>query len=509
MSQVAKIISATVIGAPYLGEVDTDTGVREDRYTTCPNEVAHWLWHGHRGRFNDRRALRQKYVYAPNPGFNPAQKPSPTNPKNLRVLDDDGAPILTHVGGAPGMDRKKSEFKREHSYAAAIPDLMLQHADRTENTEWFAAAKRRATLNGKGRKGGAMPWFRAKTREPVRFGIFTGGPKATSPQAKLHRTGKKTAIVTISGMNPAGKTTAQHGRRWAIKFRIRYSQPIAAYTSVMVNWSAKQIAFTSPVPARAHTFTGATVGLDVGVVRTIATSDSNFFDQPKTDELDRKIKKHQKSLARKRRINNPTGQKGWAPTRAYANKRNLLSAAHQARNNRLGDWRHKITRHLVDTYDVIAYESLNVKGMTRSAKGTVAEPGKNVRQKAGLNRSLASSAFGTLRTMLEYKAEAAGVLAIPVPPRNTSLECSKCHAEPRKENRKSQAVFSCLDCGYTTNADLNAAENIRQRGIARLPVGVNTGGPGHGPWELWTVRPFPLRRCNPSGKPARPAHKPA
>jgi putative transposase len=71
-------------------------------------------------------------------------------------------------------------------------------------------------------------------------------------------------------------------------------------------------------------------------------------------------------------------------------------------------------------------------------------------------------AFDQLRQFLGYKAEAAGVPLVAVDPRNTSRTCSRCgHCE--KANRKSQAKFHCLSCGFDVNADFNAAVNIGVR----------------------------------------------
>lgn len=503
MSQVARIMGARVTGMVYLGApgVPGDPDAPPvDTWSGDPERVVEWLWDGYRGRFNDRRALRRKYAYQPNPHFDETRKPGKDNPRNIPVLDGSGERVLVPIGREPGVDRLKSAFKREFSWAAGIPDLMLQHADRAENKDWFAATKRRQTLHGKGRAGGGMPLFRSAKREHTRFAIMTGGPKCKSPQARFTRTGRKSGLVTITGCNPKGKNKPGHGARWSVQFRVRYSQPIRAYTSVTVDWTARRLVFVSPVPARAHEFTGAVAGIDVGVKHTIVTSDEGFFDQPTTADLDARIKRHQRSMARKRRINNPSNQRGWTPTTAYQDERDALARVHADKKARLDDWRHKTTTTLVSTYDVIAYESLNVRGMTRSAKGTTGQPGKNVKAKSGLNRSLANSAFATLRAMIEYKATTAGVLAVPVPPKNTSRQCNQC-GHTAKENRESQAVFRCVDCGHTTNADINAANNILALGLTRLPVAANAGGPGHAPAGDIIDRTDPTLVVEPSGEP--------
>ena len=114
-------------------------------------------------------------------------------------------------------------------------------------------------------------------------------------------------------------------------------------------------------------------------------------------------------------------------------------------------------------YDVIRVEDLDVRNMTRSAKGTVERPGRNVRQKAGLNRAILASGWGMFAARLEHKA--AGRLE-KVNPAFTSWRCSECGTVDRKA-RESQAVFRCRSCGYSANADLNAARNIAAGHAAR------------------------------------------
>jgi len=94
--------------------------------------------------------------------------------------------------------------------------------------------------------------------------------------------------------------------------------------------------------------------------------------------------------------------------------------------------------------------------MTRSARGTVAEPGRNVRQKSGLNRGILTSAWGLLMRRLADKAPGR---VEKVCPAFTSQRCSAC-GHIAAGSRESQALFRCMACGYACNADVNAARNI-------------------------------------------------
>ncbi len=116
--------------------------------------------------------------------------------------------------------------------------------------------------------------------------------------------------------------------------------------------------------------------------------------------------------------------------------------------------------------------------MTKSAKGTEDKPGKNVAQKAGLNRSILTQGWGLFRKRLTDKATHAStpVEVISINPAYTSLGCSKC-GYTDKGNRKSQAVFCCSKCGHSANADINAARNIISTAVGHTVTG--RGGTSH------------------------------
>jgi putative transposase len=102
--------------------------------------------------------------------------------------------------------------------------------------------------------------------------------------------------------------------------------------------------------------------------------------------------------------------------------------------------------------------------MTASAKGTAEEPGKNVRQKAGLNRSILNSGWGKIRSYTQYKGLRKNKLTITIPAHYSSQECSRC-GFTHKDNRPSQAEFICQACGFMCNADFNASFVIKKRGV--------------------------------------------
>jgi IS605 OrfB family transposase len=124
--------------------------------------------------------------------------------------------------------------------------------------------------------------------------------------------------------------------------------------------------------------------------------------------------------------------------------------------DRRKDWAEKASTDIARRFDVIRVEDLRIRDMTRSAKGTVENPGRNVRAKAGLNRGIRRSGWGLLIRRLEDKAPGRVEKINPV---YTSQRCSAC-GHIARESRESQALFRCVACNYTVNADVNAARNI-------------------------------------------------
>lgn len=209
-----------------------------------------------------------------------------------------------------------------------------------------------------------------------------------------------------------------------------------------------------PLPAGADR-----LGLDMGIARPIALSDGGVMALTRMpDRLVRQQRLRQQALARTR--------KGSA-SRRKAVTRLAATLGHIAR--RREDAAHKATRELADRAAVLAIEDLRVRNMTASARGTVDQPGRNVRQKAGLNRSMLDVSPRRIRTQLAYKTAWRETTLVAVPPHHSSRTCSDC-GHVAAENRESQAVFRCRQCGHQANADTNAARVILQRGLARLGI---------------------------------------
>jgi putative transposase len=203
------------------------------------------------------------------------------------------------------------------------------------------------------------------------------------------------------------------------------------------------------VPAAPLPAAGREVGVDVGVARFATTSDGEVIANPRfARESADELAEAQQALARKKR---------GSVNRKRAKAK--VGEVHRAIRNRRADFHHKTARALVQACDVIALEDLKIRNMTRSASGTLEQPGTNVAQKSGLNRSILDAGWGQFVSILAAKAEEAGRRMILVDPRNTSINCHQCGARCL---RPWQSLVICPVHGGM-DADVNGARNIYTR----------------------------------------------
>jgi putative transposase len=192
---------------------------------------------------------------------------------------------------------------------------------------------------------------------------------------------------------------------------------------------------------------GSVVGVDRGVVVSAALCTGELLHAPRLSPGEaQRLRRLQQRLARTQRGSN------------RRTRTKLAIAELRARDtDRRRDWVEKTTTDLARRFDTIRVEDLDVRAMTRSARGTIEHPGTGVAAKRGLNRAISRQSWGRLVARLKYKA--LGRLEF-VPAAYTSQRCSDCgHVAPG--NRESQAVFRCVACGAgPRNADVNAARNI-------------------------------------------------
>ncbi|MFJ8489540.1 RNA-guided endonuclease InsQ/TnpB family protein [Streptomyces sp. NPDC094038] len=216
------------------------------------------------------------------------------------------------------------------------------------------------------------------------------------------------------------------------------------------------------VPAEALPDTGVIVGVDMGVVHFLTTSDGRHVANPRflramADEL-AEAQRHLATFPKQARQRTKRH-------RATARKVSKLHAKIRRQRN---DFHHKTSRALIADHDVIAHERLNTAGMTRSPapKADPERPGgflpNGAAAKAGLNRGILDAGWAQFLGILANKAESAGRLVVPVDARDTSRVCPACR-HIAKENRVTQAKFQCTACGFAANADHVGATNVLKR----------------------------------------------
>ena len=205
---------------------------------------------------------------------------------------------------------------------------------------------------------------------------------------------------------------------------------------------------------------GSMVGLDAGVASFATLSDGTEYASVGS------YRKHEKRLAfLQRQMRHKTKfSNNWKKAKVRIRK------LHSGITNIRRDTLHQTSHEISQNHAIVVIEDLQVRNMSKSAAGTVEKPGRNVRVKSGLNKSILDQGWFEFRRQLEYKQAWLGGRVIAVPPRNTSRRCPAC-GHVAKENRKTQARFECVECRYRENADLNAARNILAAGHAVLACG--------------------------------------
>ena len=213
---------------------------------------------------------------------------------------------------------------------------------------------------------------------------------------------------------------------------------------------AFQVEMDIPDPVHPST---AQIGIDLGIATFAAFSDGTLL--PPLHALrtnERKLARAQQALSSKVQFS-----QNWKKQKTRINR------IHTRIANCRHDFLHQHSTQISKNHAVIVIEDLQVRSMSQSAKGTLAEPGRNVAAKSGLNKAILDQGWGMFRRLLEYKQCWRGGEIIAVNPRYTSQTCPECgHVSPK--NRPQQALFACEHCGYSYHADVVAARNILARG---------------------------------------------
>src|SRR6202050_2077135 len=250
-----------------------------------------------------------------------------------------------------------------------------------------------------------------------------------------------------------GRLSRKTGQVWVPKagwVRFRWSRALPpdakSYRVTRDRAGRWHIAFAvipAAVPAPGN---GQVVGIDRGVVVSAALSTGELLHCLALSGRERiRLQRLQRALARAKRGSNRRGRVKHGIARLRARE-----------TDRRKDWAEKTSTGIARRFDLIRVEDLKIGNMTRSEKGARENPGRNVRQKAGLNREILRSGWGLLVRRLEDKAPGR---VETIKPHYTSQRCSACGQVDRR-SRESQALFACVACGFACHADVNAAINI-------------------------------------------------
>ncbi|MFC0712246.1 RNA-guided endonuclease InsQ/TnpB family protein, partial [Azorhizophilus paspali] len=207
---------------------------------------------------------------------------------------------------------------------------------------------------------------------------------------------------------------------------------------------------------------GGAVGIDLGVARFATLSDGTFhaplhsFKRHETA-----LRKAQQAMGRKTQFSN-----NWKKAKGRVQK------IHSRIGNARRDYLHKASTTISQNHAMVCIEDLQVRNMSRSAAGNTEKPGRNVRAKSGLNKSILDQGWFEFRRQLDYKLAWNGGWLVAVPPRNTSRTCPCC-GHVSADNRQTQARFECVACGFEENADVVGALNVLRAGHARFACEVS------------------------------------
>jgi putative transposase len=207
------------------------------------------------------------------------------------------------------------------------------------------------------------------------------------------------------------------------------------------------------------------IGIDVGIARFATLSDGRSIaplNSFKKHQL--RLARYQRRMARKVKFSN-----NWKKAKAKVQK------IHTAIANARKDFLHKTSTTICQNHALVCIEDLQVRNMSRSAKGSREQPGKRVRQKAGLNRCILDQGWAEFRRQLAYKMDWSGGLLLAVPAHHTSQTCPSC-GHVAAENRRTQQQFQCVACGHRAHADVVGAINILERGHRLLACGEEGSG---------------------------------
>ncbi|KGK41373.1 hypothetical protein LH51_15520 [Nitrincola sp. A-D6] len=361
-----------------------------------------------------------------------------------------------------------AESKKKLSYAGLCKQLTEWR--KNEETKWLSETHSQPlqqTLKDLGRayknffeKRADFPRFKKKGvsdsfRYPQGFKLDQGNSRVFLPKLGwLRYRNSRDVLGTVKNI-----TVSQSSGKWFVSIQTEreIAEPVHPSTSI--------------------------IGIDVGITRFASLSDGSFIEPLNTfRKYEQRLARCQRAMSRKKKFSN-----NWKKAKAKVQKLHTRIA------NIRRDYLHKTTTTISQNHAMVCIEDLQVRNMSKSAEGSVETPGRNVKAKSGLNKSILDQGWFEFRRQLEYKQVWRGGQVVAVNPRNTSRTCPCC-GHVSAENRQTQARFACVECGFEENADLVGAINILAAGHAVLACGgtVQSGRPAKQEPAEATMQEFAL-----------------
>lgn len=328
----------------------------------------------------------------------------------------------------PAQARELAQAKGDHSWLSGAPSHVLQQT----LMDLDKACRAHGTFRVRWRSG---------RRWAPSFRFPVGADMAVEPLNRKHARVKLPKLGWVKfrmsrpfdGVVIRSATITRDGRPWFVSFLVDDGRQTPD----------------------AHSAPHVAVGVDRGVAAAVATSTGELIDRSfvtvgerrRAQVLARRLSRCEKRSANRKKI------------------RAALAAVRGRERRRRRDFCAQTAHQLTTANALVVLEDLKTRNMTRSAKGTLEAPGRNVKAKSGLNRAILAKGWHQFELALHSAARYSGTLVVKVPAAYTSQRCSQCgHLDPK--SLESQAVFRCTSCSFTGHADVNAANNILAAGLA-------------------------------------------
>ena len=336
--------------------------------------------------------------------------------------------------GYVGMANLLPEWKKEFEWLKESPSHTLQQALKDVERAYKNFFEKRAAFP-RFKKKGCADSFRFP--DAKQFVIDQANNRVKFPKLGQMRYRNSRDILGAA----KNITVSKSGKKW--------------FASIQTEREVEQ-----PIP----TATSA-IGIDMGIVRFATMSDGSFIKPLGSfKKHETSLRRYQRKLSRKVKF-----------TKNWHKAKRKVQNIHTRIGNARRDFLHKATTEISKNHAMVAIEDLQVSIMSKSSKGTTEAPGKNVAQKSGLNKAILDQGWFEFRRQLEYKLNWRGAILVPIQAHYTSQTCPAC-GHVAKENRQTQAVFACVDCGHEENADVVGAMNVLARGHRVAACGEDGSG---------------------------------